>query len=146
MSFDENFASWDDVNSAPPTVPLGEYSVRIVDPKVEKTKDQREYIAYRAIVDSGPHAGYSFLRGMFSLKSDQVWKFKRDTKAIGFAFDPGLSVVEAARAFVQQIGGTIVRVKLGLRPRQVKNEDTGEYVNDPEGTQENTIQRWIELA
>ena len=137
-------ASWDDVQDAPKAKPAGEYVVKIVDAKLTQKKDKSAfYIEYAGVIQGGEFAG-GRVRGMFSL-GEQVWQFKRDSKAIGFAFTPGLSILEAAREFVDQIGGLDVSVLVTQKTRQIKGPD-GSYINDPENVQENSIGRWLGVA
>lgn len=144
-----DFMSFDDISDAPPTIPAGEYVARVVDAKVETKKDgSGKYISYRTVVQGGPHAGYS-VRGIYSLGGDQVWRFKRDVKALELEIPQGLSVAEAAQSFAEQMNGVDVTVQFGTKVRQVKETDANgnaAYVADPDGALENTIKRIVGLA
>lgn len=137
---------FDNVQATRPVIPDGEYHGKIVGASLESSKDKKsKYISYDAIVQTGPHAGYRVFNGIFSLKSDKVWQFKRDLNAVGFEVPNGLTIVEAAKYVVENINGLEVMLKVGSRPAQTK-DDAGNYVDDPEGGRENTVRRWLSAA
>lgn len=145
---DENLdlLGFDDVASTRPVIPDGDYHVKIVGASLEDSKDKKsKYISFDAVVQTGPHTGYRLFNGIFSLKSDKVWQFKRDTQAIDLEFPPGLTITEAAKYFVENINGFEAMVRVSSRIAQVK-DDNGNYVPDPEGGRENTIKRFLSAA
>lgn len=134
---------WDDVADSRPTIPNGEYTLKFVGAKVEQKQNASTYyIPYNAVVQAGPNAGYTIFGGMWSLKPDQLWRFKRDLKNLGVTVEPGLSALEAASEVVKIINGMNFVGLVGTQVRRVK-DDSGDYVPDPDGTMENTIARII---
>lgn len=137
---------FDDVASTRPIVPDGDYHVKIIGPSLEDSKDKKsKFISFDAVVQVGPHTGYRLFNGIFSLKSDKVWQFKRDTKAIGFEIPAGLTIVEAAKYFVENINNAEVIARVSSKPAQVQDEN-GKYVDDPDGGRQNTIKRFLSAA
>lgn len=146
MTDNLDLLGFDDVASTRPVISDGDYHVKIIGASLEDSKDKKaKYISFDAIVQVGPQTGYRIFNGVFSLKSDKVWQFKRDTKAIGFDIPAGLTVVEAAKYFVDNINGAEVIVRVSSKPAQVQDEN-GKWVDDPDGGRQNTIKRFISAA
>lgn len=80
---------WDDLKDAAPTIPEGEYTMRVVDAEERETREGGgRYINYRATVIEGPHSGKSVF-GIWVLKpaqgkEDTTYFTKRDLRALGF--------------------------------------------------------------
>lgn len=135
----ENF-NLDDIADGPPTIPAGDYHMKIVECSVKETKEadpatgrKGRYFNYRAVVQSGPHAGESIF-GMWSLKEKQAWQLKRDLVRLGVGVLNGpLSEIAAA---VQGVEG-YARVKESVK----KDRDTKRP--DPDLGKENSIAQWI---
>lgn len=146
MTDNLDLLGFDDVASSRPVAPDGEYHVKIVNAELKTSKDKKsKYVDFDAIIQIGPHTGYRVFNGIYSLKSDSVWQFKRDTKAIGFAIPAGLTIVEAAKYFVDNINGAEVIAKVGSKAAQAQDEN-GKYVDDPDGGRQNTIKRLLSAA
>lgn len=134
---------FDDVATSRPVVPDGDYHLKVIGLSLEDTKDKKsKYISYDAVVQSGPQIGYRIFNGMFSLKSDRAWQFKRDLQAVDFDIPAGLTLVEAAKYFVENGNGLEIMARVSSKIAQVK-DDNGNYIPDPEGGRENTVKRWL---
>lgn len=82
---DIDFLNLNDIQDAPPTIPQGEYHLKITDAAVKENQAKDgHYINYRVTVQTGPHAGESFF-GMWSLKPTALWRMKKDFKAMGYS-------------------------------------------------------------
>ncbi len=143
MTENIDYMGFDEVPTTAPTIPIGEYTLRLVEPELLEKQDKTGwYIRYQTIVQVGPHSGFRIFRGMWSLASDKVWRFRRDLNSVSFDVPEGLTVLEAARYVVDNIAGFVFEGRITLGPRRVKN-DEGQYEDDPDGAQENGISRWI---
>lgn len=127
---DIDYINLNDINLAPDTIPPAEYHVKIVEADVRENKAKDGfYVNYRAVVQSGPHAGFSVF-AMWSLKNTAAWRLKKDFRAM--EYDPPNGVPHLA----DLIGFEgIAKVKDDIR----KDKDTGE----PTGEKKSTIDRWI---
>lgn len=140
---DLEHASFDDIPSAPPCAPDGDYTVTIKGPELRTSKNTNSrYISYSAVVASGPDAGHTIF-SMFSLKPQAFWRFKQAVSPLPIVVSPGATPIEAVEEILPQLDGMQVRVKVGSRVRQVQDEDEGGYIDDPEGNRENTIKKWL---
>lgn len=81
---DIDFLNLNDIQDSPPTIPKAEYHLKIVEAVIKENKAKDgSYINYKVVVQSGPHAGYSFY-SMWSLKPTALWRMKKDFKAMGY--------------------------------------------------------------
>lgn len=143
MTDNMDLMSFDDVATSRPVIADGDYTLKIVEPKLNDSRDKTsKYITYSAIVQTGPNAGYRVFNGLYSLKPEQTWQFKRDMKAASFAIPSGLTIIEAAQHFVDSATGFEFVGRVGSRIQQVK-DDAGNYIPDPDGNRENVIKRWL---
>ena len=82
---DIDFINLNDIDDAPPTVPAGEYHVKIIDGELRQNKAKDGYyINYRCTIQAGEHAGYSFYSS-WPMKDTAIWRMKKDFKAMGYA-------------------------------------------------------------
>lgn len=126
--------SLDDLAPSAPTLPDGEYELEVVEATTKQTKQGGgQYINYRAVVQSGDHAGKS-LFGMWSTKpsvgkQDMTYITRGDWKRL-------------------EVGGITVAADLiGTRgvakvKEQFKKDETGELTDE----KENVIKKWIRRA
>lgn len=130
-----DFINFNDVEEGTPTIPDGEYLVRITDMWVKETKDGTgKYISYRWVVQSGEHAGHSDF-AMWSLKPEFLWRFKRDCKALGYVPENGVPDIK------QLIGlEAVARIKEQFK----QDKDTKE--RKAENGNENRIDRFIPMT
>ena len=140
-------ATWDDIGDAPPCIPDGEYTLKILGLALKEKKDKTGwYINYRVVAQDGPDAGHAVF-SMWSLGPDNLWRFKADMKRFGLEVPSGLNALDAIRELIPQINGLVVVGKLGSKVRQVKDEENpGEYKDDPDSNRENTLSRFLGLS
>lgn len=125
-----DYMNLSDVPDGPPTIPDGEYLLKIVDVDDRETKEGGgHYLNYRVVVQAGPHAGYSFFSMWITKnaagKKDTVWRTKRDWKVLGYApvGSPKLSEIVGLEGYA----------KITSKDRQ-------------DGSRENTIKTWLSAA
>lgn len=141
MTDNLDIMGFDDLPSSRPTVPDGEYTVRLVGIKVKKSQKGSPYLSYDVVIQTGEHAGYRIFQGFMSLDKTNVWRFKAGLKAIDFKVPAGKTLEEAADYFKQNADGTDIVVQVGKRPAQAKGPD-GAY-HDVEGEFVNEVKRWV---
>lgn len=80
-------------------------------------------------------------RAAQTIVNDRCWKAKAIAEAAGWKGGPGV------RFNVKNFLATNpeVRLDLGVQPKKVKSEITGKYENDPNGGQQNRINRYLPL-
>ncbi|HUT86481.1 MAG TPA: hypothetical protein VMX15_00135 [Candidatus Heimdallarchaeota archaeon] len=139
MTIDLTNFNMDDLPDGPPTIPAAEYHMKIVDCTAKKTQNADpatgrpgDYFNYRAVVQSGEHAGESIF-GMWSLKEKQIWQFKRDLKRLELSPEGTLDQVAAA----------IVGVEGFAKVKETVRKDRETRQPDPELGKENSIASWI---
>ena len=140
-----DFVSFDDLPEVRPTIPADNYNVRVLGAKIKDSKAGNKYISYDAIVQDGPEAGYRLFSQMVSVEGDMAYQFKRAVKATKVSVPKGLTVLEAAQYFVEQINGKVFLVKVGLKTAQEKDDETGKWVDIP-GNFVNQIKGFISPA
>jgi hypothetical protein len=122
---DLDFINLNDINTAPPTVPAAEYHLKIVEGQIRENKEKTGYyFSYRAVIQSGEHAGDSIF-GLWSFKEEALWKMKKDFKAMGYLPANG-------RPKIEDLIGFEGLAKIVEKPRN----------DDPE-QKENKIDKWI---
>ena len=125
MPKDLDFINLNDINTAPPTIPAAEYHLKIVEGQIRENKEKTGYyFSYRAVVQSGEHAGDSVF-GMWSFKENALWKMKKDFKAMQYMPPDG-------RPRKEDLIGFEGVAKVTEKPRR----------DDP-AQKENQIDRWI---
>lgn len=122
---DLDFINLNDISTAPPTVPEGEYHVKIVEGEIKENKAKDGYyFNYRVVIQSGEHAGDSVF-GMWSFKEKALWKMKKDFKAMQYSPPDG-------RPRKDDIVGFEGIAKVYNKPRK----------DDPE-QRDNGVDKWI---
>lgn len=126
---DLDFINLNDIASAPPVIPPGEYHVKIVEAVVKANKaGDGHYCSYRCVVQSGEHAGASFY-SMWSLKPTAAWRLKKDFKAMQYAPAGG----------VPHIADLLGFEGIAL----VQTEDVKDQNGQPTGDKRNSVKQWV---
>lgn len=124
---DIDFLDLDEISDAPPVLPTDDYPARIVEAEVRTAKDGGKYVSYSASVTAGPFAGRR-VYGIWSLKTENLWRMKRDFKKLGYEPEGGVPRVRD----LMGLEGTVTIVA------QPKKDENGENTDE----QENRIRGW----
>lgn len=130
-TLDVNRISTDDESGTKPTIPAGDYHLRVVDCEARKTKNPDKelgvptyYLNFRAIVQTGEKKGESFF-AMASLHPKYRWGFIGDAQRLGVSVDGSPDEVAAAFNGTEGIARVTAKAKRDkdgtLDPDQLEN-------------------------
>jgi len=135
-----DFVDLDAMPSGPPSIPAGDYHLKVVDVEARNTQTGGgAYLSYRAVVQVGPHQGKSIF-GMWTLKNsdgkqDSTWRTKADFKRLGV--EGKLTTAD----LIEQLRGVEGIAKVSETPRRDKDNTIPD-----ENDKENRVRQWIRAA